>query len=259
MVRKARYAVAIVSASGSDAMSQRSEVQNTIEKVAADNGVSEAAVQALFDALVAGGGTMAQFSHPELGGMGQWSRGGMLMIGDMFNYQLKARVDHICSQLADLASQQHAMRRDAQGSGAGRGWWPEGLGLPSSSGAQNDMRYAFFPAERRLAISDGGTVTVYDTDDHLISGVSQQQSGSRSVAFTSQKGEVRLQDLRQVSRGGDEARAPQPTLGAERPRPETAPADDVLRKIEGLSELLKKGLLTEDEFRTKKAELLARL
>ncbi len=29
--------------------------------------------------------------------------------------------------------------------------------------------------------------------------------------------------------------------------------------IEGLSELLKKGILTEDEFRAKKAELLARL
>jgi hypothetical protein len=26
-------------------------------------------------------GTLAQFNHPELGGMGQWSKGGMLMGG----------------------------------------------------------------------------------------------------------------------------------------------------------------------------------
>ena len=29
-------------------------------------------------------------------------------------------------------------------------WWPADLGDPSTSGAQNDMRYAFFPDERRL-------------------------------------------------------------------------------------------------------------
>jgi len=31
-------------------------------------------------------------------------------------------------------------------------WWPEGLSDPGSSGAQNDLRYAFFPKQRRLAI-----------------------------------------------------------------------------------------------------------
>ena len=244
-------------------MSESTAVRAAIEKVAADNGVSTAAAQALFDALAAGGGTMAQFSHPELGGMGQWSRGGMLMIGDMFNYDLKARVDRMCSQLAEVAARHprtlEGGARDAAASGGVRGWWPEGLGLPSSSGAQNDMRYAFFPTERRLAISDGGDVTVYDTADHMISGVSQQQGGSRNLAFTSQKGDVKLSDLRQVSRGGDEARTPTPTATVEAARTEATSADEILRRIEGLSELLKKGILTEDEFRAKKAELLARL
>lgn len=240
-------------------MSEDTSVQAAIAKVAADNGVSTGAVQALFDALAAGGGTMAQFSHPELGGMGQWSRGGMLMIGDMFNYGLKARVDHMCSQLADLAARHPRAPYGDAASGGMRGWWPEGLGLPSSSGAQNDMRYAFFPNERRLAISDGGDVTVYDTADHMISGVSQQQGGSRNLAFTSQRGDVKLSDLRQVSQGGDEARAPVPTPVAEGVRTEATGADEIFRRIEGLSELLKKGILTEDEFRAKKAELLARL
>jgi hypothetical protein len=39
----------------------------------------------LLQALVNSNGTMAQFSHWELGGGGQWMRGGMTMVGDMFN------------------------------------------------------------------------------------------------------------------------------------------------------------------------------
>ena len=40
--------------------------------------------------------------HPDLGGMGQWSQGGMVMVGDMFNNALKARVDALCAELAGL-------------------------------------------------------------------------------------------------------------------------------------------------------------
>ena len=42
-----------------------------------------------------------------------------------------------------------------QGGGFGSSW-PAELGSPSSSGAQNDMSYAYFPATRRLAIRVGG-------------------------------------------------------------------------------------------------------
>jgi hypothetical protein len=47
----------------------------------------------LLQALVNSNGTMAQFNHWELGGGGQWMRGGMTMVGDMFNYGLKSKVD----------------------------------------------------------------------------------------------------------------------------------------------------------------------
>jgi hypothetical protein len=43
--------------------------------------MSTDAVRAILEA--ASGGGMAQFNYPDLGGMGQWSSGGMLMIGDM--------------------------------------------------------------------------------------------------------------------------------------------------------------------------------
>ena len=45
---------------------------------------------------------MAQFSHPEFGGSGQWMAGGAIMISDMFNNALKARVDALCNELSAL-------------------------------------------------------------------------------------------------------------------------------------------------------------
>jgi len=59
-----------------------------VGEIAKRHGFSEAAGQALADALRSGGGRQAQFNHPELGGMGQWSQGGMLMIGEMNNDEL---------------------------------------------------------------------------------------------------------------------------------------------------------------------------
>jgi hypothetical protein len=66
------------------------------------NAVSTDAVMTLLQALVNGNGTMAQFNHSELGGGGQWMRGGMTMVGDMFNYGLKSKVDGLCSELSQL-------------------------------------------------------------------------------------------------------------------------------------------------------------
>ena len=72
---------------------------NTIDDIAKRHGFSTAAVRAMAEALRRGGGRMAQFNHPDLGGMGQWSAGGMVMIGDMFNNDLKARVDALAKDL----------------------------------------------------------------------------------------------------------------------------------------------------------------
>ena len=74
-------------------------------------------------------------------------------------------------------------------------WWPDELGSPASSGGQNDMRYACFPDAHRVAIEQAGVVTVYDSGEHRISGVSQSQGGTQDLAFTSQLGTVRAKDL----------------------------------------------------------------
>jgi hypothetical protein len=130
-------------------------------EVAKRHGVSVEAVETLLGALARGNGRQAQFDHPDLGGMGQWSQGGMIMVGDMFNSSLKARVDALCNELASLLDRQPALgpvpeqlQSQVQrgggvslfvaGSGSANPWWPAELGNPASTGAQNDLRYAFF-------------------------------------------------------------------------------------------------------------------
>ena len=188
-------------------------------------GLGGDAVLTLWRAVEAGGGAMAQFDHPELGGMGQWSRGGMTMIGAMSDHALKGRVQRLCDELADrvggrsgsevpAAGRQSQSRGAPDGAGAaalsrsaaGTGqpqnrWWPSELGEPASTGSLNDTRYAACPAARRLAVQAGGRTTVYDTADHRIIGFSQQQGGTDSATFTSQHGAVRLADLRVAGEG----------------------------------------------------------
>ena len=84
-----------------------------VTDAATRHGVSLEAALAALGALAQGQGRQAQFDHPELGGMGQWSQGGMIMIGDMFNSGLKARVDALLNDLAGLLRSQPLAFADA--------------------------------------------------------------------------------------------------------------------------------------------------
>ena len=278
-----------------------------VDDLAHRHAVSRDAVLTLLRALVLGNGTQAQFSHPDLGGMGQWSQGGMIMVGDMFNQGLKYRVDTLCRELASLLHSQASIQAAAAGPPQTQGQgdsgvslfvpgaplssthaWPPELGTPGSAGAQNDLHYAYFPATHRLAIRQGGQVSVYDTGEHRITGFSQQQSGDQSLTFTSQFGLVRVADLRLVGpisqdssdrtasppAGTGRSESPAAPIKAEAPAstapgpatqapasraPALASTDDILTMIERLSDLRQRNILTEDEFVAKKAELLTRL
>ena len=260
-------------------------------EVAKRHGVSPDAVIELLGALAEGKGRQAQFNHPDLGGMGQWSQGGMIMVGDMFNQGLKHRVDALCNELAGLLNSQpslSAVARQSQsqgqsgggvslfvaGSGSAGQWWPAELGSPASIGSQSDLRYAFFPDARYLVIQQDGRVRVYDTGEHKLSGFSQQQGGDQLLTFMSQFGLVRVADLPLVQPQSDQpqgqplpASATPPPQSSQAARPAgadgaptaTRSADDILKTIERLAELRRKDILTEEEFSAKKAELLARL
>lgn len=113
----------------------------------------------------------------------------------------------------------------------GEPWWPDDLGHPSTSGAQNDLRYAVFPEARRLLIEDGGRLTTYDSADHRIGGVSQQNGTRRSLTFSSQHGPVRLDDLQVIGAADDHSRKRSegsPRDAGSKPR-STAPRDDASR------------------------------
>jgi len=106
-------------------------------------------------------------------------------------------------------------------------------------------------------------VSIYDTLDHQIGGVSQQQSGDQSLSFTSQYGVVRLFDLPMVSGAPVYAPAPEaPVVQApvfEAALVASMGGDEIFSRLERLGDLVQKGILTNEEFAAKKAELLARL
>lgn len=257
--------------------------QQFIQDLSQRYGVSNDAVITMLYAVMNGNGTMAQFSHPELGGSGQWMQGGMTMVGDMFNYGLKSKVDGLCVEISNqlmnqpgyfqpVASQSQYQSSNNAGvslfvSAAAAGqWWPADLGSPSSTGAQNNARYAVFPPSRRLAVDIGGQTTVYDTLDHQIGGVSQQQGGLDSMTFNSQYGVVNVSSLPVISINGY---APQQTQNYAPPPPQfieqagysgnSAQESDIFAKIERLADLKQKGILTEQEFTAKKQELLSQI
>jgi hypothetical protein len=76
-------------------------------------------------------------------------------------------------------------------------WWPKSLGQPSTAGSEDGLRYAYFPDGHRLAVSRAGEVTVYDTADNEITGVSQHRGdGMGEIRFSSPCGDVPLGSLK---------------------------------------------------------------
>jgi hypothetical protein len=297
--------------------------QQLVQTLANRYGLSTDAVTHMLIAVSNGNGTMAQFGHPEFCGSGQWMRGGMTMVSDLFNNNLKCLVDNLCNDISnELAnrqtsplvgsfqsqSQSGGNYNQTQNSGGMGGqnslfvpdpsthWWPQELGVPTSSGSQNSLRYAYFAGARRLAVTTGGAPWIYNTLDHQIGGFAQQQGGGQSITFTSQYGTVDLSTLPIISRDGSltpppenpqpapaeppaqdipaSSLQPQPMLDASAnpPEPSNVPSSSVpsssvpssstealFQTLERLGALKEKGIITDEEFAAKKSELLSRL
>lgn len=283
------------------------EGQQIINNIAQRYNFSPDAVFSMLQSVINGNGSMAQFSHPEFGGSGQWMKGGMIMLGDMFNNGLKNTVGGLCQELSNLIANQPGLiqsgsfqsqnqgtqqqsnfggnysgtggqQQNSSGptgpvslfvpppAGSSGDWWPAGLQFPNSTGAQNNVRYAYFATIRRLAIEANAHVTLYDTLDHQIGGFSQQQSVGGSITFTSQYGLVDVNSLPIISIDN----VPVQKQDEFQPQPFPIQASivntqgvnqeaDIFAAIEKLANLKDKGILTDEEFSAKKAELLARL
>ncbi len=283
--------------------------QQVMNDIAQRHGFSLDATISMLDSVINGNGSQAQFSHPEFSGSGQWMRGGMIMVSDMFNNYLKGRVDGLCSELSNVVLSQPDLVRSgsfqsqSQGNGYNNGqaqtsysggsqqqgngsfgasslfvppapgtsgdWWPADLRWPNSTGAQNGVRYAYFSQARRLAIELNGQVTVYDTLDHQIGGFSQQQSYGGTLSFNSQYGLIDVSSLPVISVDGvapfvPQPQAPAPSMqvndgGYSNGNVSSSGSQDLFATIEKLADLRSKGILSDDEFAAKKAELLSRV
>ena len=256
------------------------------ESLARRSGFSEDAVEAMRRSVVRGGGRMAQFDHREFGGLGQWMQGGMSMISDPSDHDLKQRIDRLCDALARAIACEPARStptptgtRSTSGSqsqyqtvgtaGFGRRidqptWYPASFGTPSTSGSQNDLRYAWFAAKRRLAVDRHGVMTLYDTGDHRIGGVSQQQGAASRLSFVSQHGDIDLDRLPVVDHGDDidarvEIAEPSDETSPIPHRPTLASTIDPFVALERLADLHARGIVDDQEFARKKSELLDRI
>lgn len=256
-----------------------------VNEIASRYGLSHDAVLHMLVAVNNGGGTMAQFNCPELGGSGQWMRGGMIMVGDMFNNGLKMTVDNICNELVNILSNNQVFPVVPAGTPGSNQWWPSDLGSPFSSGGQNNSRYAVFP--NRLAVERDGQVSVYDTLDHNIGGVSQQQGSNNSLTFNSQWGTISVSSLPLISGQSVEQtnfvepnqfqeKMPESNFMQADPQPQaidnniqidsqTQPQSNnsqyeatnkMIEVIKKLAELRDLGALTEEEFNNKKSQIL---
>jgi hypothetical protein len=279
------------------------EGRQIINNIAQRYNFSPDAVFSMLQSVINGNGSMAQFNHPEFGGSGQWMKGGMIMLGDMFNNSLKNSVGGLCQELSNLIANQPGLIQSGsfqsqhQGTqqqsnfgggnqqqenssgptgpvslfvpppaGSSGNWWPAGLQFPTSTGSQNNVRYAYFASIRRLAIEANGHVTLYNTLDHQIGGFSQQQSVGGSITFTSQYGVVDVNTLPIISIDNMPVQTPvqsQPAPSSIQPSPANKQAGnqeaDIFAALEKLAKLKDKGVLSDNEYSTKKAELLARL
>lgn len=246
--------------------------ENFVNELSSRYGLSHDAIMHMLISVNNGGCSMAQFNCPELGGSGQWMRGGMTMVGDMFNGGLKMTVDNLCNELANFLANNQVFPVIPAGTPGSSQWWPSHLGQPFSSGAQNNIRYALFP--NRLAVELNGQVSIYDTLDHNIGGVSQQQGSNDSLTFSSQWGNIHISSLPLIS--GQSLPASGNTNFAQPPRNEVHSTEvpiepistpnipneqyntthQMIEILTKLGELRDIGVLTEEEFSKKKTELL---
>jgi hypothetical protein len=244
--------------------------QNIVNDLAQRYNLSQDAVICMLTAVNNGRGSMAQFNCPELGGSGQWMRGGMTMVGDMFNHGLKNTVNNLCAELSNALVNTQMFPVIPAGTKNSNQWWPTNLGSPFSSGSQNNIRYAVFP--NRLAIQLDGQVTVYNTLDNNIGGVSQQQGGNSSLTFSSQYGTIAVNTLPIIYGPGLPAQKqtnfaqPAPISNQFIQRNNTpdlhanpSSADDIIALIGKIAKLHEAGALTDEEFNSKKIELLSRI
>ena len=133
--------------------------QRAINDLAQRHGFSSDAVASMLESVVNGNGAMAQFSHPEFGGSGQWMRGGMIMVSDMFNNYLKVRIDGLCNELSGLVANEPDLISNGNFQSQSQGGQRQaayGGGQQQQSGSGPVGRVSLFVSPPQAARATGG-------------------------------------------------------------------------------------------------------
>jgi len=76
-------------------------------------------------------------------------------------------------------------------------WWPKELGKPNATGSQDQVQYAYFKDARRLLLREQGRMSIYDTGEYQIQGLSQASDIAHARMLTDQ-GPVEISQLKRL-------------------------------------------------------------
>jgi hypothetical protein len=212
------------------------EGQQIINNIAQRYNFSPDAVFSMLQSVINGNGSMAQFNHPEFGGSGQWMRGGMIMLGDMFNNGLKNSVGGLCQELSNLIASQPGLIQSGSFQSQHQGTQQQSnyggnQQQQNSTGTSGTCQLVCTSACRKFwklvarwpaipppvqvrkitcvmpilppfggwQLKQMGMLPFTTHLDHQIGGFSQQQSVGSSITFTSQYGLVDIKTLPVIS------------------------------------------------------------
>ncbi|MGB7303639.1 MAG: SHOCT domain-containing protein [Burkholderiaceae bacterium] len=164
--------------------------EQIINDIAQRHAFSPDGVRSMLYSVINGNGSMAQFGHPDFSGSGQWMRGGMTMVSDMFNNQLKGRIDSLCNELSNLiASQPDLVRRGSFQSQSQGGQEQtnisnngESSGGTSSSSQQQDGSGPIGPVSLFVAPAPGTSADWWPNELRLPNSTGSQ-NGARYAYF----------------------------------------------------------------------------
>lgn len=167
-----------------------------IHDIAAKYQITEATVRTLLEGLQTTSGFQVQFNSAELGGMGQW-QSGMVMIGDMFNDGLKAKVAALCAELASFVREYQAAQPEEKEKEDATVSAPIKTIPATFSGSQNGAKYAYYAPQNVLQIEEEGKISRYSTEGLTLWGVQQSQDGTgKKLKFTHAGGTITVDDLK---------------------------------------------------------------
>lgn len=174
------------------------QLEQEYQRIAQQYGVSAEAVQQLAHALIRGRLKTARFNHPELGGIGKWRRGDVLL-GDVRDEDHKTLVWRLAEELMPLLKHVPLPASSEENEQTlVMPWWGDRLlGEPIITDRFESVQYGYFLESRRVIVLRGDDLIHYDADGLLVTGLVRRVSPSRGLELILQTvtGEVNVEAL----------------------------------------------------------------